>query len=439
MSASAAEAPEYSTSLLAEDRFEFAYEQLDGMLRRSIKTSQGVFGSLRRLDAEAGGDDGAWWLDFLRGGAERSEQQRGSLGVIDLFCGSGGLSLGASSAARALGFGLEHDFAADLDPQALGSYVVNHRPTIARNESVAKLVTYRLDTSTGRARYAHAPSVLDEELAGMTGRLDLLLAGPPCQGHSTFNNKTRFNDPRNMLYLTVPALAVALDIPAVVIENVPGVTASKEGVVRTTSELLQSSGYELTSLVLRGDQLGWPQTRKRFFLVATKGWKPVPLSEVVASLAQEARPVSWALEDILESSEKSIMTESPSVTADNRRRIDYLHDHGVYDLPNSERPDCHRGGTTYTAVYGRMHWDRPAQTITTGFMTAGRGRYVHPIERRTILAREAARLQGFPDDYRFETASGPLGRSAIAKAIGDAVPSILGFAATLSALGNRPS
>jgi DNA (cytosine-5)-methyltransferase 1 len=132
------------------------------------------------------------------------------------------------------------------------------------------------------------------------------------------------------------------------------------------------------------------------------------------------------------------MTETPILSKENQRRINFLHDHDIYDLPNAERPECHQNGTTYRAVYGRMKWDKPAPTLTTGFLTPGRGRYVHPIERRTLFPREAARIQGFPDAYRFELPSQPLGRSAIAKGIGDAVPSILGFAAAMSALANRP-
>jgi DNA (cytosine-5)-methyltransferase 1 len=148
--------------------------------------------------------------------------------------------------------------------------------------------------------------------------------------------------------------------------------------------------------------------------------------------------VSWALEELLDRDEGSVMTESPLVSDANRARIDHLHDNDLYDLPNEHRPDCHQAGTTYKAVYGRMHWDAPAPTLTTGFMTAGRGRYVHPLRRRTLVPREAARLQGFPDTYRFETPTGELGRGAVAKGIGDAVPSILGYAAAISALGNRP-
>ena len=420
-------------------KLDVEYQTSDQGISRFVNTSQGSFKTLRVPDSASADPESDWWLDFLRGGAEYPEQIRSRLGVVDLFCGSGGLSLGAATAARSIGLELEHEFAADADPQALGIYSVNHRPRFSATESVSNLVSFRISSRGGQASYSHTPQIIHEELALRKGQVDLLLAGPPCQGHSTLNNQTRFNDPRNLLYLAVPAVAVALEAPAVVIENVPGVTASKQGVVRTTVELLKSNGYNVTSHVLRSDDLGWPQTRKRFFLVATRDWAAIPLSVVVDALKREARPVSWALQDVLESNEESIMTELPTMSAVNQGRIDYLHDNDLYNLPNEQRPKCHQGGTTYTAVYGRMYWDRPAPTITTGFMTPGRGRYVHPLKRRTLAPREAARIQGFPDFYRFETASEALGRSAIAKGIGDAVPSILGFAATLSALGNRPA
>ena len=76
-------------------------------------------------------------------------------------------------------------------------------------------------------------------------------------------------------------------------------------------------------------------------------------------------------------------------------------EHDLYNLPNSERPDCHKDGTTYGSVYGRMFPDRPAPTITTGFMTPGRGRFIHPLLPRTLTPWEAARIQGFPDTYNF--------------------------------------
>ena len=130
-----------------------------------------------------------------------------------------------------------------------------------------------------------------------------------------------------------------------------------------------------------------------------------------------------------------VMHDRPEYTEAIRERMDWLFDNDQHDLALAERPDCHQGGTSYGAVYGRMHSDRPAPTITTGFTTPGRGRFVHPTERRTLTAAEAARLQGFPDGYVFRPDPNrrPT-RAQLAKWIGDAVTAPLGYAAALSAL-----
>ena len=131
----------------------------------------------------------------------------------------------------------------------------------------------------------------------------------------------------------------------------------------------------------------------------------------------------------------SFLDQPTNLPPENKRRIDYLFDNDVYDLPNSERPDCHKDGTTYKAVYGRMYGDRPAPTLTTGFLTPGRGRFVHPFEPRVLTLREAARIQGFPSDFRFDTVSVPAPLKAkLVKWIGDAVPMPLGYAASLAVL-----
>ena len=129
------------------------------------------------------------------------------------------------------------------------------------------------------------------------------------------------------------------------------------------------------------------------------------------------------------------MKEAPTLSEDSRRRIEWLFENGEYDLALSERPDCHRDGTTYKNVSGRMRPDQPAPTLTTGFLTPGRGRFVHPLEPRVLTAREAARLQGFPDTYDFRSPDGSApAKKLLTKWIGDAVPMPLGFAAGLSAL-----
>jgi DNA (cytosine-5)-methyltransferase 1 len=128
------------------------------------------------------------------------------------------------------------------------------------------------------------------------------------------------------------------------------------------------------------------------------------------------------------------MDSVPVLSQENQARVDYLFRHAKYELPNAERPDCHKEGHTYPSVYGRMYPDKPAQTITTGFLTPGRGRFVHPTRPRVITPREAARIQGFPDNFQFVVNGYDPARNAVTKWIGDAVPSILGYAALLPLL-----
>jgi DNA (cytosine-5)-methyltransferase 1 len=112
-------------------------------------------------------------------------------------------------------------------------------------------------------------------------------------------------------------------------------------------------------------------------------------------------------------------------SAVNQKRIDFLFDNDIYDLPDSERPKCHENGHSYKSMYGRLHPSRPAQTITTGFGSMGQGRYVHPTMRRLITPHEAARIQGFPDFFDFSLA---YKATALRKLIGNAVPPILSAA-----------
>jgi len=81
-----------------------------------------------------------------------------------------------------------------------------------------------------------------------------------------------------------------------------------------------------------------------------------------------------------------------------------------------------QGGGSRSTYYGRLRWDRPAYTISTYFNRPGNGCYIHPDGGRLISLREAARLQTFPDSYRF---SGPM-RSRCAQ-VGNAVPPLLAY------------
>lgn len=353
----------------------------------------------------------------------------------ELFCGSGGLGLGVRESARELGLKYTSVACLDHDPEAVEVYAANHESQVRSACSVTEIIDYNVAGTGADAAYLYEPEILDERWANLSGEVDLLMAGPPCQGHSNLNNRTRRNDKRNQLYLAVPSIGIALNAGAIVIENVQAVVLDRSGVVNTTIALLEKAGYSIEVGTVSALSLGWPQTRKRYFLIATKNRSPLALKSVLDAVEAEQRTLEWAIGDLVGVPTGNGLDVAVELSEENQRRINYLFDNDLLDLPYSERPECHQGGTTYNSVYGRLRLDKPSPTITTGFLTPGRGRYIHPTERRTITPHEAARIQGFPDSYMFSPdPTAPASRSKLTKWIGDAVPMPLGYVAGLSAL-----
>ena len=383
----------------------------------------------------------SWWKSYLTGKASPTNQAAtGSLKITELFCGPGGLAQGVKQACHELGYSFDSLAAVDTDGDAANIYQLNHGTNYPTDASITDLVHYKTKGEGDKFQFAGQPKIVSQVFANQIAGTNLLLAGPPCQGHSNLNNKTRRNDPRNELYLTVPALAIAADIPGVIIENVTAVVYDHSGVVKKTKQLFENAGYTVTTGVLKASKLGWPQTRGRFFMVARKDTAPTPIPEVAAGLEREPLGVLWAIEDLIGREHDDFLDRRPKESADTIKRLQWFTDHpGALDLPNSERPDCHKNGTTYTSCYGRMDSAKPAPTLTTGFMTPGRGRFIHPTEARVLTPREAARIQGFPDTYQWVLPGAPRPKiQLIAKWLGDAVPMPLGYAATLSLLGPGP-
>jgi len=367
----------------------------------------------------------AFYVSRLSSKIEFDQSTEGRLTYIDLFCGGGGLSLGVHEALSALGFSPKLVCAADLDNAALGLVVRHFSPLIARCKSVDEMIEFLIDYSSDVIGFLGAPRILDQELELYRGKVDLLIGGPPCQGHSNLNNKTRRNDPRNLLYFTMPAMAVALDIPNVIIENVPSILHSKENVVGITREIFAKHGYKTDEIVLNAADHGVAQSRQRHFLVASKGHihplahcasvmkgNPISFQDVAMNLP----PLGYVM---------PLLEHNGQLSDENLVRVDFLHDNDEFNLPNEERPDCHKTSHTYPSVYGRIFPDQPMQTVTTGFASPGRGRYVHPTLRRTVTCREAGRVQAFPDWYWEKAKDMELHRNDLNKIIGDAVPSVM--------------
>ncbi|MES3056624.1 DNA cytosine methyltransferase [Sphingomonas faeni] len=419
-------------------RFELqqAFTRLGDQIVRKVRLGHEAFETAvcDSADPELS-DEASFWQSVLRGSKVAPCKDSRPLRVVDAFCGSGGLGLGVKLAAEAIGRAV--DFAAIVDTDATAVHIHRHNLGARKHlaTSVASLVDFHVLETGDNARFGYEPEIVHEDLRRV-GKVDMFIAGPPCQGHSNLNNHTRRADPRNDLYVTAVALGVALGSEIILLENVPTVQNSHSDVVSTAVGLLRSTGYGVSMAILRADELGAAQRRARHFLLAVRGREigDAYLASVGKSLAAPPMPLSWAIGDLVDVTSGSLLDTAPTLTPVNLARIDYLFDHDLYNLPDDQRPDCHKNGTTYSAVYGRMHWDRPAQTITTGFGTPGQGRYVHSLKRRVITPREAARIQGFPDWFDFSPGDQVLKRKNLAKWIGDAVHPILGYAAALSAL-----
>lgn len=387
--------------------------RVDGRVRRS---SVPLLSGAPRSSAEEAFD---WcWLRMTHPPrAGRGEPVR----AVDLFSGCGMMSLGAAEAARGLGRGFELLLAVDSDDAALRVC----RRAFPGATTHCGLVESLIERAPG-AKSTASERILQRRL----GNVELLMGGPPCQGHSNFNNHTRGRDDRNGLGLKLVRLAELVRPTHLIVENVEGILLDRGHVLPRMQNALIRLGYATARKVLKAERLGVAQRRHRMFLVATLD-ESLDVEAVVHPRELPERPFRWACAD-LAGRTTSDPIDVPAVLSDvSRRRIDYLFDEALYDLPDSERPPCHRHvAHRYKSVYGRLRWGKPAQTITTGFRCMGQGRFVHPKRRRTLTGHEAARLQSIPDFVDFSGVN----PSNVAKLIGNAVPPRIAYALALRLL-----
>jgi DNA (cytosine-5)-methyltransferase 1 len=338
--------------------------------------------------------------------------------MVDLFSGCGGMALGIAHAAHLEGRAVRIPLAIDNDKGAVRVFQDNFPEAGCVPDDVCDWFAPAFDDPLMTAEV--------EARARVGADIDFLVGGPPCQGNSNLNNRTRRNDPRNALYARMARAARVLEPRIVVIENVPAVLNDCGGVVEATREALELEGYAVAGSVLKLWYLGLPQLRKRHVMLASRDDEFVP--EDVLDILQEdsrhgIRDLEWAIADLMDIPAESGFDMASNPSADNARRIRWLFENDTYDLPNELRPPCHQNDShTYTSIYGRLRWDRPAQTVTTGFNSIGQGRNVHPARPRPITPHEAARLQFLPDFFSFGAVNT---RSAWAQLIGNAVPPLL--------------
>ncbi|WP_316575984.1 DNA cytosine methyltransferase [Nocardia canadensis] len=328
------------------------------------------------------------------------------LTAVDLFCGAGGMSLGLQNA----GFEVLAGF--DNWESAVSTYSQNFGHD-----------AHLIDLGSAQ------PEDILQLIGQPAGTLDLLAGGPPCQGFS-IQRIGEDADPRNDLVVHFGRLIVGTRPKTFLMENVPGLLGrrGRDSFARFVN-VISEGGYEYDVLRVDAVEFGVPQRRPR---VLVYGWRrglddpglrlsglahrPVTVAEALASLPPAAAPGTVDAEDPLHV--ESRLSEK------NRERLQHIPPGGGFeDLPIELRVDCHRNGASkigHRAVYGRLHPDRPSNVITARFDSFTRGRFAHPTEDRNITLREGARLQSFPDEFRFYG-----NREQIAALIGNAVPPLV--------------
>jgi DNA (cytosine-5)-methyltransferase 1 len=347
-----------------------------------------------------------------------------SIQLVDLFSGCGGLSMGIWEACRALGLSLDNVLAADIDEEARKNYAANFACKQILEEPLDQVIN---------GDFNAPPTASEEALIQSVEQIDLLVGGPPCQGHSNLNNHTRHVDPKNELILRMARFAQLVDVRHIIIENVPTIVRDRTNALQTTREMLHHLGYNVQFInTLNASDYGVAQNRNRFFLVASKDHDVHDIEKnIKLHKVEEARTFMWACGDLENLEADDLFNTQPDISDVNKERIRVLFEENRYELRDKDRPDCHKlKDHTYPSVYGRLRPDEPSPTITRGFGGMGQGRYVHPTKERMITPHEAARLQFFPDFFQFDTEY----RKSYQHMIGNAVPSKFAYLLALHLL-----
>lgn len=293
-------------------------------------------------------------------------------GVIDLCCGLGGLSLAAKE------LGLQIVAGVDVNSSALRTFSKNFPAAKAMAGSVrSKKILSDCAKLLERFKAANQPAIV--------------LSGPPCQGFSAAGSRDPA-DPRNQVLVAVARAVSMLQPDCALIENVSMLLSDKHGNrIRNFERAIQQGGFHVTHLVLNAAEFGVSQKRKRaFFLVARQ-----PLDEQVVTKRLEVLKT-----DSVSARQALSGLPTPKVRPDDYDDdSDYGGIHNHLAMRHSERVMRKIAAIepgTGPMSYRRLHPTRLSNTLCSGH----RAPPAHFGEPRSITVREAARLQGFPDDFR---------------------------------------
>lgn len=354
---------------------------------------------------------------------------RHDMTVIDLFCGAGGLSEGF----RQAGF---HVLAGqDFDDQA--------GATFARTHAEAKFVGGPIQDVSARDLLTAAGAKPRE--------IDVIVGGPPCQGYSVYNHQRGIADPRAGLFREYLRIVREIQPRWLVMENVTGITSiANGGIVQEIINGMHELGYRVDMKILKAEEYGVPQERRRIFFIATNTEFPIRFPEPTHGPDLLPFVTIWdAISDlpVLKNGEKSanksyrtapqngyqallrgdcatVANHSASrLSRVNEERMRHIPPGGSWrEIPHDLLPAGMKRAkrSDHTKRYGRPRKTDLACTILTK-CDLHWGAYIHPTQDRSFTVREAARLQSFPDFFQFQ---GSITEQFVQ--VGNAVPPLLG-------------
>ena len=339
---------------------------------------------------------------------------------IDLFCGAGGLSVGLEQ--------------------------VGFRPIIAIDKEPAALLTYRFNRP-----WMTEESLINDDIRNLVNQeifphVPVVVGGPPCQGFSVVNKHKKENDERNELYKFYVHVVDQAQPEIFLIENVKGILKLYESIQEDFEEI----GYKVCKpLVLSPKEFGFPQSRKRAFILGVKGThsdlleelyelfkttvyaykkeKPYTLWDAIGDLPEikaktlknstyvESKEWGYTFAGVQNSSTEYAGLVNMDLADDvpllnHRSKYNNERDIQIFQLlkpgeksdaesiqeinPYKSRADIFRD------KFDKLVADEPCKAITA-HMYYDCNMYIHPTQARGLSPREAARVQGFPDDYLF--------------------------------------
>ena len=337
--------------------------------------------------------------------------------AIDLFSGCGGFSYGFQQA------GFEIVAGVDNNNSALKTFELNHHNS----------KTFNLDLHLN-----DSIDVLVNHLKENNHAVDVIIAGPPCQGFSLTGTR-QADDKRNSLFNSIFRLAKRINPKAIIIENVPGIITLYKGAAKDEIQKLSNEcGYSCKYKLLYAPDHGVPQIRKRVFFVMLK--KDLGEFKFPEPLLKQAEYVSSsdAISDLpsLEGhfgANKMNYDASPKTKYQKMMRvgshtlINHLgtkHTDHVIDVisqvpEGGNHKDLPAGvgdSRKFNEAWTRYHSRKPSKTIDTGHRN-----HFHYKYNRVPTVRENARLQSFPDVFHFVGT-----KTEQNKQVGNAVPPLLG-------------